>query len=166
MSGLISLNLGLFPTSVSVNGSHFRSFAGWVFFWDFKNNRTFIPPEKISRIFYELLEVMSCRKLARVTRRIVSNFSIMGDVCKLMTKAMHRLMECRNGWDAQIVLDSDALIELKFWWEHLQSLNYRPIWRKHTLPSRVVYSDASAVGCVASIGSMNGRPVSHKTGMR
>ena len=135
-------------------------------FWDFKNNRMFIPPEKISRIFYELLEVMSCRsvsarKLARVTGRIVSNFLIMGDVCKLMTKAMHRLIECRNGWDAQVVLDSDTLIELKFWREHLQSLNCRPIWRKHMLPSRLVYSDASAVGCAAFI-SMNGRPVSHK----
>ena len=112
----------------------------------------FIPPEKISRIFYELLEVMSCgsvsvRKLALVTGRIVSNFLIMGDVCKLMTKAMHRLIECRNGWDAQVVLDSDALIELKFWREHLQ--NCRPMWRKHTLSSRVVYSDASAVGCAA-----------------
>ena len=38
----------------------------------------------------------------------------MGDVCKLMTKALHRLIECRNGWDAQVVLNSDALIELKF----------------------------------------------------
>ena len=83
----------------------------------------FRPPEKISRVFYELLEVMSCRsvsarKFVRVTGRIVSNFLIMGDdVCKLMTKAMHRLIECRNGWDAQVVLDSDALIELKFWRE-------------------------------------------------
>lgn len=135
-------------------------------FWDFKNNRMFIPPEKISRIFHELVEVMSCRnvsarKLARVTGRIISNFLIMGDVCKLMTKAMHRLIERRNGWDAHVVLDSDVLIELKFWREHLQSLNCRPIWRKHTLPSRVVYSDASAVGCAAFI-SMNDRPVSHK----
>lgn len=71
------------------------------------------------------------------------------------------LIECRNGWDAQVVLDSDALIELKLWREHLQSLNHRPIWRKHTLPSRVVYSDANAVGCAAFI-SMNGRAVSHK----
>ena len=82
--------------------------------WDFKNNRMFIPPEKVSRFFCELSEVMSCRsvsarKLARVTGRIVSNFLIMGDVCKLMTKALHRLIECRNGWDAQVVLDSDAL---------------------------------------------------------
>ena len=134
--------------------------------WDFKNNRMFIPPEKVSRIFCELSEVMSCRsvsarKLARVTGRIVSNVLIMGDVCKLMTKALHRLIECRNGWDAQVVLNSDALIELKFWREHLQILNCRPIWRQHTLPYRVVYSDASAVGWAAFI-SMNGRPVSHK----
>ena len=44
----------------------------------------FIPPEKISRIFCELVEVTSCRsvstrKLARVTGRIISNFFIMGD---------------------------------------------------------------------------------------
>ena len=56
---------------------------------------------------------ISARKLARVTRRIfVSNFLIMGDVCKLMTKALHHLIKCRNGWDVQVVLDSDALIEL------------------------------------------------------
>ena len=84
----------------------------------------------------------------------------MGDVCKLMTKPKHRIIECRYGWDAQLVLDSDALIELKFWREHLQSLNCRPIWRKQTLPSWVVYSDASAVGCTVFI-STNGTPVSH-----
>ena len=70
--------------------------------WDFKNNRMFIPPEKVSRIFCDLSEVMSsrsvpARKLARVTRRIVANFLIMGDVWKLTTKALHRLIECRNG---------------------------------------------------------------------
>ena len=126
----------------------------------------FIPLEKISGILDEVVEIMSCksvsaRKLARVTGRIISNFLIMGDVCKLMTKAMHRLIECRRGWDAQVVLDSDALVELRFWREQLCGLNSRPIWRKPVLPSRVVYSDASAVGCAAVI-SMNGKPVSHK----
>ena len=85
----------------------------------------------------------------------------MGDVCKLMTKAMHRLIESRIGWDAQVVLDFDVLVELKFWHEQLHRLNARPIWREHALPSRVVYSDASAIGCAAFI-SMNGKPVSHK----
>ena len=135
-------------------------------FWDFKNNRMFIPPEKISGILEEVVEIMSCcsisaRKLARVTGRIISNFLIMGDVCKLMTKSLHRLIECRRGWDAQLVLDADVLLELKFWSEHLRSLNCRPIWRKTVLPSRIVYSDTSAVGCAAFI-SMNDKPVSHK----
>ena len=79
----------------------------------------FIPPEKISRTFQDVVEIMSCRsvsarKLARVTGRIISSFLIMGEVCKLMTKALHRLIECRKGWDAQVVLDSDVLVELIF----------------------------------------------------
>ena len=87
-------------------------------FWDFKNNSMFIPLEMISGIFDEVVKIMSrksvsARNLARVTRRIISNFLIMGDVCKLMTKAMHRLIESRIGWDAQVVLDSDVLVELK-----------------------------------------------------
>ena len=69
-------------------------------------------------ILEEVVEIMSCcrisaRKLARVTGRIISNFLIMGDVCKLMTKSLHRLIACRRGWDAQLVLDADVLLELK-----------------------------------------------------
>ena len=54
-------------------------------------------------------------------------FLIMGDVCKLMTKALHRLIKCRKSWDAQVVLDSDVLVKLKLWSGDLQSLNCRPI---------------------------------------
>ena len=53
--------------------------------------------------------------LARVTGRIISNFLIMGDVCKLLTKSLHRLIKCRGGWDAQLVLDADVLLELNVW---------------------------------------------------
>ena len=114
-------------------------------FLDFKNNRMFIPPERISGVLEEVVEIMSscsisARKLARVTGRIISKFLIMGDVCKLMTKSLHRLIECRRGWDARLVLDADFLLELKFWSEHLRSFNCRPIWRKTVLPSRIVYS--------------------------
>jgi len=61
----------------------------------------FIPPEKILGILEKFVEIMSCcvsvRILARVTGRIISNFLIMGNVCKLMTKSLHRLIECRRG---------------------------------------------------------------------
>ena len=78
-----------------------------------------ISAEKIFSFYYEVTEIMShrsvsARKLARVTDRIVACFLIMGHVCKLMTKALHRLIECTKSWDAQVVLDSDVLVERKF----------------------------------------------------
>ena len=84
-----------------------------------KNNCMFIPTEKISCIFHKVTEIMSqrsvsARKLARVIYRFVACFLIIGDVLKLMTKALHRLIECRKSWDAQVVLDSDDLVERKF----------------------------------------------------
>ena len=79
------MKVSMGPSSGHLMPGYFLGLFGT---WD---NRMFIPPEKISRIFSELLEVMSCgsvsaRKLARVTWKIVSNFLIIGDVCKLMTK--------------------------------------------------------------------------------
>ena len=49
------------------------------YFLGIQNSRMFIPPEKISGILEEVVEVMSCcnisgRNLARVTGRIISNF--------------------------------------------------------------------------------------------
>ena len=96
----------------------------------------FRPPEKISGIFEEV-EIMSCCTLfckescsCYRENYIHAIFFIMGDVCKLMTKSLNRLIECRGGWDAQLVLDADVLLELKYWGEHLRSLNCRPIWKE------------------------------------
>ena len=89
------------------------------YFLGFQKQPYVIPPEKISGILEEVVEIMSCctisaMNLARVTGIIISNFLIMGDVCKLMTKSLHRLIECRGSWDVQLVLDADVLLELKF----------------------------------------------------
>ena len=53
-----------------------------------------------------------------------------------------------------------SMSSLEFSHEQLHRLNSRPIWREHAFPSRVVYSDASVIGCAAFF-SMNGKPVSH-----
>ena len=34
---------------------------------------------------------------------------------KLMNKSLHRLIECRRGWDVLLVLDADVLLKLSFW---------------------------------------------------
>ena len=61
--------------------------------------------KRISCIFHEVTEIMShrsvsARKLARVIGRIVACFLIIGGVFKLMTKALHRLIECRKSLDS------------------------------------------------------------------
>ena len=79
----------------------------------------YIPREKIHCIFHEVTEIMShssvsARKLAQVIGRIVACFFIMGNVCKLMAKSLHRLIECRKSWDAQVGLDPDVSVGHKF----------------------------------------------------
>lgn len=66
--------------------------------------------DKINRILQEIVEILSrnsvsARQLASVTWRIVSNFSVVGDVYKLMSKGPHRVIECRRDWDSQVFLD-------------------------------------------------------------
>lgn len=69
--------------------------------------------DKINLILQEIVEILSrnsvpARELPPVTWRIVSNFLVMGDVYKLMTKALHRVIEFRRDWDCQVFLDWDA----------------------------------------------------------
>lgn len=109
--------------------------------WDLKNNCMFIPPERISRIFFSRTGAFLQGSLLALPWEFSPNF--LGDACKLMTKAMHHLIECRGGrcaYRAQILAGVIAEFE---------SQPYC-IRRKHTLPSWVVYCDASAVGCAAS----------------
>ena len=64
-----------------------------------------------------------------------------------------------------LCVNSDLVTQIglvvNFWRKNLRSLNSRPLWRKHILPSRVVYLDTSSVGCAAFI-SLNDRLISHK----
>ena len=136
-------------------------------FGDFKNNCMFIPKEKNSEIVEGVGAICPVvtflqRNLLVLQGEFYPIFSvIMGNISKLMTKSVHRLIECRGCWEGQLVLDSDVQVELKFWREHLRSFYCRPIWKKPVLCCRVVFSDASALKCAALI-SMNGKPVSHK----
>ena len=66
--------------------------------------------DKINLILQEIVEILSrnsvpARELPPVTWRIVSNFLVMGDVYKLMTKALHRVIEFRGDWDCPVFLD-------------------------------------------------------------
>ena len=118
-------NPSLFPAKIIVSGSLFRSFAGWVFFGISRTIVCSYHWERFQGSLMKWLKLCLAREFLQgnllcVTGRVISNFLIMGDVCKLMTKVMHRLIECRRGWDAQVVLASPTIPR------HIRDLNVYP----------------------------------------
>ena len=68
-----------------------------------------------------------------------------------MTKSLHRALDRREGWESRVGLDHAARKELEF---------LRCFADAICRPSRIVYLDASPVGCAAFIAI--DMPVSHK----
>ena len=133
--------------------------------WDLKLNLLSIPVEKIYRLLASIDIVLlqsrlPARQLASVTGSIISNMLVFGNVCKLMTKSLHRALDRRHGWDSCVELDPCARKELEFWKNNVSNLNSRSFLNTVRKPSRIVYSDASATGCAAFI-AIDDTPVSH-----
>ena len=84
-----------------------------------------------------------------------------GNLCKLMTKNLHRALDCRAGWESSVILDLPSRKELIFWRENLLRLNSRPLSEDVRPVTRIAYSDASSLGCAAYL-SMDDFPVAHK----
>ena len=78
-----------------------------------------------------------------------------------MTNGFHRALNSKLGWESDVVLDSCARKELEFWKANVSSLNSGSLHEVVQRPTRIVYSDASAVGCAAFI-SIDNMPVGHK----
>ena len=104
---------------------------------------------------------MPARQLASVTGSIISNMLVIGNLCKLMTKNLHRALDCRAGWESSVILDLPSRKELIFWRENLLRLNSRPLSEDVRPVTRIAYSDASSLGCAAYL-SMDDFPVAHK----
>ena len=99
--------------------------------------------------------------MCKVAGSIISNMLVFGNVCKLMTKSLHRALDRKEGWESRVDLDTCARKELEFWKKNVFHLNSRSSADPFRRPSRIVYSDASAVGCAAYI-AIDNMPVSHK----
>ncbi|KAK2564547.1 hypothetical protein P5673_011997 [Acropora cervicornis] len=124
--------------------------------WDLKRNLLFIPVEELDRLLASIDSVLlqsrlPARQLASVNGSIISNILVFGNVCKLMTKSLHRALDRRRGWDSCVELDPCARKELEFWKNNVSNLNSRSFLNTVRKPSRIFYSDASATGCAAFI---------------
>ena len=134
--------------------------------WDLKHNLLTVPEDKIDKLLVSIDYALSqsslpARQLASVTGSIISNMLVFGNVCKLMTKSLHRALDRRVGWESRVDLDHAARKELEFWKDNVSLLNSRCFADAVRRPSRIVYSDTSAVGCAAFI-AIDDMPVSHK----
>ena len=113
--------------------------------WDLKMKTLSIPQKKINKMLVSINATLVSRKvkvrqLASLTGLIVSNLIVFGNICKLMTKALHRKIDPRSSWDSVLNLDSESINELEFWLSSVSELNCRSISFRPTLFRRVVYS--------------------------
>ena len=121
--------------------------------------------QKVDRLLTSIDNVLlqsrlPARQLASVTGSIISNMLVFRNVCKLMTKSLHRDLDRRQGWDSCVDLDPCARKKLKFWKDNVSNLNSRSFLNTVRRRSRIVYSDASDTGCAAFIATDDTR-VSH-----
>ena len=125
-----------------------------------------MPEDKIDKLLVSIDYTLSqsslpARQLASVTGSIISNMLVFSNVCKLMSKSLHRALDRREGWESRVDLDPCARKELGVLENTVSHPNSRCFADAVRRPSRIVYSDASALGCAAFI-AIDDKPVLHK----
>ena len=83
--------------------------------WDLKDNLLTVPEDKIDKLLVSIVNALSksslpSRQLASVTGSVISNMLVFGNVCKLMTKSLHRTLDRSEGWKSRVDLDHAARI--------------------------------------------------------
>ncbi len=85
------------------------------------------------------------RRLASLTGKIVSTGLVVGNMTRLMTKAMHMCIEEKLHWESAVMISKEALSEIQFWVRNISDINSCMIGPKPSA-TRMVYSDASCTG--------------------
>ena len=87
------------------------------------------------------------KRISTIAGKIISLSNCIGNVTRLMSKNLYSLINSTSTWCDYVQLNEEAVIELKFWQENLCKCNGIPLWAVKKRPTRIVYSDASSVGC-------------------
>ncbi|KAK2547600.1 hypothetical protein P5673_032380 [Acropora cervicornis] len=90
-----------------------QSLRGLGYHWDLKDNLLTVPEDKIDKLLVSFDNALSqsslpAWQLASVTGSIISNMLVFHNVCKLMTKSLHRALDRREGWESRVGLDHAA----------------------------------------------------------
>ena len=94
----------------------------------------------ISRILVQ--RFVNGKDLASVAGQLNSMFLAIGNIARLMSRAMYAKISAQNSWFPNFYLGDSVVEELVFWQSSLDHINGRRIWFKSSAV-RVAYSDAS-----------------------
>lgn len=122
-----------------------------------------VPETKIEKLC-DLIEAslsvntLSARQLAKIAGQIVSMSIAIGPLSFLLTKQMHKLIECRQNWDRLMIIPHEVRSELDFWKNNLSNVRTFRIKTKPEI-TKVVYSDASGYGYGGFVVEKLGRKI-------
>ena len=133
--------------------SHLATWLGLV--WNMKKGVVYVTERRLSKLLDTLKVIIAklgkgeikvtARFLASIIGQIISMQGAMGPVVRLRTRSMYDCLLARAGWDAPVLLNSEAVSEIVFWKENLAILNGRDLSIVEQY-SCIVYSDASGTG--------------------
>ena len=118
------------------------------FHLDFSLNFTTVSLPKISKLPESIsrnLTLLFVKYLASVAGQLNSMFLTIGNIMRLMSRAMYAQISAQNFWFSNFHLEDSVLEKIVFWQSNLDHLNGRRIWFKSSAV-RVAYSDASDTG--------------------
>ena len=83
--------------------------------------------------------------IASIVGKITSMELGIGPIARLRTCCLYQLINQKKSWYDVLCFDDDALDEIMFWINSLESLNGQLIWKSPAV-LRLVFSDASSTG--------------------
>ena len=106
----------------------------WLGFeWDFSHGRLKVSADRMNRITTVLHDILirvdkgqdlfSAKLIASFVGQIISCKSVFGNLVRLKTRFLYFCVETRASWFSRIKLAQDAISDLRFWCESVQSLN-------------------------------------------
>ena len=135
--------------------------------WNSRDGCVSISERRITNILTLIEEVItngfiiSARKLASLTGKIISTNAVVGNISRLMTRHCSMSVASASYWDEHFQLDQYCINEILFWQKNLQAANVKSIDTMPAYSNYMVYSDASGSGCGAHF-NLNGEQICHK----
>lgn len=132
--------------------------------WDLTLGRIKITDNRISNFLVAVQSLLdkapyvNARDCATITGHVMSMSPVVGNLCRLKTRHLYKVIESRSNWYSRINIGihNDALEEIFYWKNNIVKLNSRFLF-SYRVPQFLSFSDASNVGCGGFLKGNEGR---------